>query len=505
MFFGKKRRKYNCNALKCIFEIIKSTILEVKHELKRSLGLIDATSLVAGSMIGSGIFLVTAAMARDVGSAAWILIIWLVTGLLTMSAALSYGELAGMMPNAGGQYVYIQRAYGKLISFLYGWTVFTVIQTGVIAAVAVAFANYTAVFFPALENEIFRIGDNFTFTNKQLLAMFSIGLLTYINTKGVKNGKIIQLVFTSAKLIALFALIIFGLYVGFHTDTFATNFTNMWDASKTVLNDNGTLTITKLSGVALLGAMGATIINSLFSSDAWNNVTFIAGEIKDPKKNIPRSLFLGTLIVTVIYILANVAYLALLPLHGTPEGSITQHGIMFASQDRVGAAAASVIMGNIGVFVMAGLIMVSTFGCNSGLILSGGRLFYAMAKDALFFKQAGELNAHDVPAKALWFQCAWACILCVSGRYSDLLTYSTFASLLFYILTIGGLFILRKKEPNTDRPYKAFGYPIIPILYIVITAAICFTLLIYDTRNTGLGLFIVALGIPVYYMFLNKK
>lgn len=505
MFFGKKQRKYNCNALKCIFEIIKSTILEVKHELKRSLGLIDATSLVAGSMIGSGIFLVTAAMARDVGSAAWILIIWLVTGLLTMSAALSYGELAGMMPNAGGQYVYIQRAYGKLISFLYGWTVFTVIQTGVIAAVAVAFANYTAVFFPALENEIFRIGDNFTFTNKQILAMFSIGLLTYINTKGVKNGKIIQLVFTSAKLIALFALIIFGLYVGFHTDTFATNFTNMWDASKTVLNDNGTLTITKLSGVALLGAMGATIINSLFSSDAWNNVTFIAGEIKDPKKNIPRSLFLGTLIVTVIYILANVAYLALLPLHGTPDGSITQHGIMFASQDRVGAAAASVIMGNIGVFVMAGLIMVSTFGCNSGLILSGGRLFYAMAKDALFFKQAGELNAHDVPAKALWFQCAWACILCVSGRYSDLLTYSTFASLLFYILTIGGLFILRKKEPNTDRPYKAFGYPIIPILYIVITAAICFTLLIYDTRNTGLGLFIVALGIPVYYMFLNKK
>jgi APA family basic amino acid/polyamine antiporter len=505
MFFGKKRRKYNCNALKCIFEIIKSTILEVKHELKRSLGLIDATSLVAGSMIGSGIFLVTAAMARDVGSAAWILIIWLVTGLLTMSAALSYGELAGMMPNAGGQYVYIQRAYGKLISFLYGWTVFTVIQTGVIAAVAVAFANYTAVFFPALENEIFRIGDNFTFTNKQILAMFSIGLLTYINTKGVKNGKIIQLVFTSAKLIALFALIIFGLYVGFHTDTFATNFTNMWDASKTVLNDNGTLTITKLSGVALLGAMGATIINSLFSSDAWNNVTFIAGEIKDPKKNIPRSLFLGTLIVTVIYILANVAYLALLPLHGTPDGSITQHGIMFASQDRVGAAAASVIMGNIGVFVMAGLIMVSTFGCNSGLILSGGRLFYAMAKDALFFKQAGELNAHDVPAKALWFQCAWACILCVSGRYSDLLTYSTFASLLFYILTIGGLFILRKKEPNTDRPYKAFGYPIIPILYIVITAAICFTLLIYDTRNTGLGLFIVALGIPVYYLFLNKK
>lgn len=479
---------------------------EEKHELKRELGLIDATSLVAGSMIGSGIFLVTAAMARDVGSAAWILIIWLVTGLLTMSAALSYGELAGMMPNAGGQYVYIQRAYGKLVSFLYGWTVFTVIQTGTIAAVAVAFANYSAVFFPNLENEIFTVGANFAFTNKQVLAMLVIVLLTYINTKGIKSGKIIQLVFTSAKLIALFSLIVLGLYVGLKTDVFSTNFENMWDASKTVLEKNGTLTITKLTGVALLGAMGATIINSLFSSDAWNNVTFIAGEIKDPKKNIPRSLFLGTLIVTVIYILANVAYLALLPLNGSPDGTtVAQNGIMFASQDRVGAAAASAIMGNVGVFAMAALIMVSTFGCNSGLILSGGRLFYAMAKDALFFKQAKDLNKYDVPAKALWFQCLWACFLCITGKFGDLLTYATFASLLFYILTIGGLFILRKKEPNAERPYRAFGYPIIPILYIVITSLICVTLLIYDTRNTGMGLIIVAIGIPVYYLFLNKK
>ncbi len=479
---------------------------EEKHKLKRSLGLIDATSLVAGSMIGSGIFIVTAAMARDVGSAAWILIIWLVTGLLTMTAALSYGELAGMMPTAGGQFVYIQRAYGKLISFLYGWTVFTVIQTGVIAAVAVAFANYTAVFFPVLENKIFTIGESFVFTNKQILAMGSILLLTYINTKGVKTGKSIQLVFTSAKLIALFAIIILGLYVGFKTDVLSNNFANMWDASKTVLNPDGTITVTKLAGIALLGAMGATIINSLFSSDAWNNVTFIAGEIKDPKKNIPRSLFLGTLIVTIIYILANIAYLALLPINGTPEStSVIENGIMFASQDRVGAAAANVIMGNIGVFVMAGLIMVSTFGCNSGLILSGGRLFYAMAKDNLFFKKAGELNNNDVPAKALWLQCFWACVLCVSGKYGDLLTYATFASLLFYILTIYGIFILRKKEPNAERPYKAFGYPLIPILYITITSLICLTLLIYDTKSTGLGLFIVALGIPVYYLFLDKK
>lgn len=475
------------------------------HHLKRSLGLLDATSLVAGSMIGSGIFLVTAAMARDVGSAAWILVIWLVTGLLTMSAALSYGELAGMMPNAGGQYVYIQRAYGKLISFLYGWTVFTVIQTGTIAAVAVAFSNYTAVFFPILENKILTIGESFSFTNKQVLAMFIIALLTYINTKGIRSGKIIQVVFTSAKLIALFALITLGIYIGFHTNTFADNFSSMWEAKKTVLEEDGTLTITKLSGIALIGAMGATIINSLFSSDAWNNVTFIAAEIKDPKKNIPRSLFLGTLIVTIIYILANIAYLALLPLNGSPDGTVVQNGIMFASQDRVGAAAASVIMGNVGVLLMAGLIMVSTFGCNIGLILSGGRLFYAMAKDGLFFKKAGELNNYEVPEKALWFQCIWACILCISGKYGDLLTYATFASLLFYILTIGGLFILRKREPDTERPYKAFGYPFVPILYMIITGLICVDLLIYDTRNTGLGLFIVALGVPVYYIFMKKK
>ena len=476
-----------------------------KHHLKRSLGLLDATSLVAGSMIGSGIFLVTAAMARDVGSAAWILVIWLVTGLLTMSAALSYGELAGMMPNAGGQYVYIQRAYGKLISFLYGWTVFTIIQTGTIAAVAVAFSNYTAVFFPILENKILTIGESFSFTNKQVLAMFIIALLTYINTKGIRSGKIIQVVFTSAKLIALFALITLGIYIGFHTNTFADNFSSMWEAKKTVLEEDGTMTITKLSGIALIGAMGATIINSLFSSDAWNNVTFIAAEIKDPKKNIPRSLFLGTLIVTIIYILANIAYLALLPLNGSPDGTVVQNGIMFASQDRVGAAAASIIMGNVGVLLMAGLIMVSTFGCNIGLILSGGRLFYAMAKDGLFFKRAGELNNYDVPEKALWFQCLWACILCVSGKYGDLLTYATFASLLFYILTIGGLFILRKREPDTERPYKAFGYPFVPILYMIITGLICVDLLIYDTRNTGLGLFIVALGVPVYYIFMKKK
>ena len=479
---------------------------ENKTELKRSLGLIDATSLVAGSMIGSGIFIVTSAMARDIGSAAWLLVIWIVTGLITVAAALSYGELAGMMPNAGGQFVYIQRAYGRLVSFLYGWTVFTVIQTGVIAAIAVTFANYAAIFFPILDKTLFTIGGNFIISYQKVLAVFSIVLLTFINTKGVESGKRVQLVFTSAKLIALFALILLGLYVGLQTSVLSDNFTNMWEASKTVVNADGTITVTKLAGMALLGAAGATIINSLFSSDAWNNVTFIAGEIKEPKKNIPRSLFLGTLIVTVIYVLANLAYLALLPMQGAPGiANISSSGIMFASNDRVGAAAASMIMGNIGVFVMAGLIMVSTFGCNSGLILSGGRLFFAMAKDGLFFKQATQLNKNQVPAKALWVQCIWACVLCISGKFGDLLTYATFASLLFYILTILGVFILRKKEPNTPRPYKAFGYPVIPALYIVVTILICMTLLIYDTFNTGLGLFIVALGIPVYYFTMDRK
>jgi APA family basic amino acid/polyamine antiporter len=476
----------------------------MSQELKRSLGLIDATSIVAGSMIGSGIFIVTTFMARDIGASGWLLVLWLITGLITVSAALSYGELAGMMPNAGGQYVYIQRAYGRMISFLYGWTVFTVIQTGVIAAVAVAFAKYTSVFFPELNNVLLSVGTTFQVTYAQLLAMASILFLTYINSRGVHNGKTIQLIFTSAKLFALFSLIILGLAIGLKGNTIVENFKDMWSANKTTIT-NGVVSVIPLTGFALMGAMGATIINSLFSSDAWNNVTFIAAEIKDPKKNIPRSLFLGTLIVTIIYILANVAYLALLPIKGNPAGvDALSQGIMFPNNDRVGAAAASIIFGNSAAYIMAALIMVSTFGCNNGIVLAGARLFYAMAKDGLFFKQAETLNKKQVPAKALWFQCIWACLLCLSGKYSDLLTYATFASLLFYILTIAGVFILRKKEPDIERPYKAFGYPVIPALYILVTTAICVDLLIYDTKNTGFGLLIVLLGIPVYF-FTQKK
>ena len=473
---------------------------------KQSLGLLDATLVVSGSMIGSGIFIVSTLMLRDIGSPAWLLVLWVLTGLITIFAALSYGELAGMMPNAGGQYVYIQRAYGKMASFLYGWTVFTVIQTGVIAAVAVAFAKYTAVFFPGLNEVIF----DFSFLSiswAQMLAIASVVLLTYSNAQGVQNGKMIQFVFTFAKLFALGALIVLGIYLGLKTDVFTLNFTDAWKATRIVVSSSGDKVFqSPLTGWALVGALGATIINSLFSADAWNNVTFIAGEIQDPKKNIPKSLFFGTLIVTVIYILANIAYLALLPVNGSPDGlNPIDQGMLFASNDRVGASAAYVIFGDAGILLMAGLIMVSTFGCNNGLVLAGSRLFYAMSKDGLFFKSAAQLNSNGVPARALWIQCLWASALCLSGKYGDLLTYSTFASLLFYIITIYGIFRLRKLEPDTPRPYKAWGYPYIPALYIVLTLAICIDLLIYDFRNAGMGLFIVLLGIPVYYLIEAKR
>ncbi len=479
---------------------------EEKTELKRSLGLLDATMIVAGSMIGSGIFIVSTYMARDVGSAGYLLLIWIVTGLITLAAALSYGELAGMMPHAGGQYVYIQRAFGQLTSFLYGWTVFTVIQTGVIAAVGVAFAKYTAVFFPGLNRVILQIGESYTLNFGHLLAIAIIVFLTFVNSRGIQKGKTIQLFFTSAKLLALFALIVLGIAVGLKSGTLAENFSNAWEASSTYFdNEKKEWIVVPIAGFALLGAMGATVINSLFSSDAWNNVTFIAAEIKDPKRNIPRSLFLGTFIVTILYIMANVAYLALLPLTGDPSAdSVLGQGMQFASNDRVGTAAASMIFGDTATVMMAALIMISTFGCNNGLILSGARLYYAMAKDGLFFKKAGVLNAKQVPAFALTIQCVWSSVLCLSGQYGLLLEYSTFAALLFYIVTIYGIFVLRKKEPDTERPYKAFGYPVIPALYILLALAICADLLYYKPLSTGLGLLIVFLGIPVYYLTQRK-
>lgn len=455
------------------------------QELKRRLGLFDAILLVSGSMIGSGIFIVSAGMARNLGGAGWLLLAWVVAGILTVLAALAYGELSGMMPNAGGQYVYIRRAFGPLPSFLYGWTVFTVIQTGVIAAVAMAFAKFMAVFFPVFGpgNTVADLGF-LRIHMGQVLAVGSILFLTWTNSQGVKNGKWMQILFTTAKMAALAGLIALGIGSGWGKGIWEANWAHAWTAGK-ALEQGG---FEALSGWALVSAMGLAMVGSLFSSDAWNNVTFIAGEIRNPSRNLPLSLFLGTLVVTGLYLLANVAYLFVLPLHD----------IQNAAEDRVGTAAASAILGEAGVGLMALLIIISTFGCNNGLILAGSRLFYAMAEGGYFFRRAAVLNKHEVPGAALWMQCAWASVLCLSGKYGDLLEYTTFASLLFYVVTLAGLFRLRQTEPETPRPYRAWGYPVLPALYIFFAIAFCLNLLLVSPGYSLAGLGIVALGIPVY-------
>ena len=476
-------------------------VVDEQTGLKRSLKLIDATLLVSGTMIGSGIFIVSADMSRNLGSAGWLILLWVLTGVITVTAALSYGELAGMMPKAGGQYIYIQRAYGSLLGFVYGWTVFSVIQTGTIAAVAVAFTKYSAVFIPALnpEHVLFSVGP-FPVKAAALYAISSVVLLTWLNSRGIQSGKLIQNVFTSTKLIALISLIIIGIGLGMGQGTLAANFHNAWNASWTAADGS----VIPLSGMALLLAFGVSMIGSLFSADSWNNVTFIAGEIQNPRRNIPLSLLLGTLIVTTLYILANISYLSILPLKGIPTATdVVGRGIQFAEYDRVATAASSLIFGDVAVSIMAGLIMISTFGCNNGLILAGARLYYAMAKDGLFIKPASKINKNSVPEIALWLQCAWASVLCLSGTYGDLLDYCTFTSLVFYIITIGGIFLLRRKEPNAERPYKAFGYPLLPLIYIIAGLGICVILLIEKTFNTGMGLLIAGIGVPIY--FLTKR
>lgn len=469
------------------------------RELKRSLNLFDTVMLVSGSMIGSGIFIVSADMTRVLGSPFWVLACWVLSGVITLFAALSYGELAGMMPEAGGQFIYLKRAYGRLTSFVYGWTVFTVIQTGVIAAVAVAFARYVGVFFPFFsESRILLELGPLHLSTTQVLAVASVLFLTFMNSRGINNGKIIQRIFTSAKIIALLGLIILGFVVGYQTGFWEQNM----DLSFHPLEENNA------SGLSntLLGALGVALIGSLFSSDAWNNVTFIAGEIKQPQKNIPLGLFIGVLIVTLLYILANVAYFMLLPALGSPEGkTVLEQGVAYAENDRVGTAAMFQVFGDVSASVMALLIIVSTFGCNNGLILSGARLFQAMAGEGLFFSSAAQLNSAGVPSRALWMQAIWASVLCLSGSYGDLLNYCTFASLIFYIVTISALFYLRKKEPLAHRPYKAFGYPIIPALYILIAGGICVDLLLLKPVNTLLGLGIMAVGILVYPLFAKKN
>lgn len=482
-------------------------------EVKKTLGLLDATFLVAGSMIGSGIFLVSSDMARDLGSSGWLLFTWVLTGVITLFGALSYGELAAMFPQAGGQFVYIQKAFGKLPSFLYGWTVFTVIQTGVIAAVGVAFGKFTGVFFPELFDEVFSIGEiKVTYVN--LVGTASILLLTYLNAQGIQYGKIVQLIFTSSKLVALALLIVAGIVIGFKSGYFQENFTDAWTAGKIVPTDKTNTSISDpLIGWALIIALSTTIINSLFSSDAWNNVTFIAGEIKNPERNLPRSLFLGTFIVTVLYVLANVAYLGLLPLKGSPvdpeyistTDGITQAGIQFADQGRVGTAAAHMIFGDVAQYLMAALIMISTFGCNNGLVMAGARLFYAMSKEKLFFKGASKLSRNGAPTTALWIQAVWAGLLCLSGSYGILIKFATFASMVFYVVTISGLFVLRKKMPDAHRPYKAFGYPFIPALYLFFAVLICISLAVFTWQDTIYSVVLILLGIPVYFIFFHRK
>jgi basic amino acid/polyamine antiporter, APA family len=469
---------------------------ETTNTFKPTLGLLDATMIVAGSMIGSGIFIVSADITRNVGSAGWLIAVWLITGFMTLTAALSYGELSAMYPKAGGQYVYLREAFNPLAGFLYGWSFFTVIQTATIAAVGVAFCKFAGYFIPSLEltdaNILLQLGS-FKIYTAQLVSILLIVFLTYLNTYGVKGGKLIQTIFTVTKLLSLFGLIAFGFIIAAKADIWNANWTDAWQIKK--LDAQGNV-VAGVAGSAILGAIAASMVGSIFSSDAWNNVTFIAGEIKNPKRNIGLSLFLGTMVVTIIYVCANLMYISVMPLHE----------VATAPQDRVAVSASKVIFGDAGTYVIAIMIMISTFGCNNGLILAGARVYYTMAKDGLFFKQAGELNKNAVPQWALWAQCIMASALCLSGKYGDLLDMISFVVVIFYALTIIGIFVLRKKNPQAERPYKAFGYPVLPAIYIVLALAFCVALILQKPVYAGIGLGIVLLGIPVYYIAMaNKK
>ncbi|MCZ2459897.1 MAG: amino acid permease [Chitinophagales bacterium] len=465
---------------------------------KQSLGLVDATMIVAGSMIGSGIFIVSSDITRHVGSAGWLIMVWVVTGFMTITAAVSYGELSGMFPKAGGQYVFLKEAFNPLAGFLYGWSLFAVIQTATIAAVGVAFARFTAYFIPEVgEGNIIADLGFLKISAAQILAIAMIVFLTYTNTKGVKGGKIIQTTFTTAKLLALFGLVVFGFLLVKHSfwhENWQTGFTAMQDLG---VNGEGKVATEwkPITIGVLIGAFAAGMTGSIFSSDAWNNVTFIAGEIKNPKRNIGLALFLGTLIVTVIYLATNLMYLNAVPLQQ----------IAFAPNDRVAVVASEKFFGDAGTKVIAALIMVSTFGCNNGLILAGARVYYAMAKDRLFFKKTGELNKFSVPEYGLWIQCIVASLLCLSGSYSDLLTMISFVVVIFYVATIIGIFVLRKKRPDADRPYKAFGYPVLPVMYIILAVAFCIGLVYASPTYSLWGLGIVLLGVPLYYVAISVQ
>lgn len=502
-----------------------SSTREERTGFVRELGLLDSTMIVAGSMIGSGIFIVPADIARQVGSGGWLIMVWVVTGLLTIAAALSYGELASMMPRAGGQYVYLREAFSPLWGFLYGWTLFLVIQTGTIAAVAVAFARFLGVLVPWISatNWIvppIDLSDKYaiSLSTQQLVGILLLIFLTFLNTRGIRLGKLIQNTFTSAKTLSLIALILLGILAGRNADAVAANFGDFWtprDVSTIRPDLPGVPAVAATAGAfGLLIAFCVAQVGSLFSSDAWNNITFTAGEVKNPRRNVPLSLALGTGLVIALYILANFAYLCVLPLAD----------IQNAPDDRVGTAALSVIFGPAGATIMAVAIMISTFGCNNGLILAGARVYYAMARDRLFFRSTGRLNERHVPAVGLILQCVWASLLVLprtrlrdetgatlldpaSGQaqygnlYSNLLDYVVFAVLIFYVLTIAGIFVLRRKRPDAERPYRAFGYPVVPVLYILAAVLILVVLLFYRTSTTWPGLLIVLTGIPVYFLW----
>ena len=481
----------------------------VEGGFRRELGLFDSTMVVAGSMIGSGIYIVSAAMARELGSPGWLLVAWVITGVLTITAALSYGELAAMMPHAGGQYVYLRTAYSPLWGFLYGWTLFTVIQTGTIAAVAVAFARFSGILVPWIAEDNYLVppvhlstGYAVSLSTAQLIGILMIALLTWTNTRGLKYGKVIQNIFTTTKTGALIALIVAGTLIGRNAAAVTANFGDLWTPRGFEPIAPG---VSVISAFGIFVALCVAQTGSLFSADAWNNITFTAGEVKNPRRDIPLSLAFGTMLVISLYLLANVAYLMTLPLDA----------IQHAPADRVATATVNAIAPGLGATVMAVAILISTFGCNNGLILAGARAYYAMACDGLFFRRAGTLNDARVPAWGLILQCVWAIVLVVprtfdpttgqyGNLYGNLLDYIISAALLFYVLTIAAVFRLRKTMPDLPRPYRTFGYPIVPALYIVAAAVIMVVLLIYRPATTWPGFVIVLLGIPVFALLRGR-
>lgn len=458
--------------------------------MEKKLKLWDAVMIVMGSMIGSGIFIVSADIMRNLGSGYWLIVVWLITTVMTVAAAISYGELSAMFPKAGGQYTYITEIFGKPMGFLYGWGMFTVIQTGTIAAVAVAFGKFTAYLVPSLNDAkpIFQSGE-FQITWIQILAIVVILFLTFVNTKGVQFGKILQNVFTSSKIIALLGLIILG-FVLINQSNWSSNMSFGWDAFQNLKNTEWT----GISGATILGGIAAAMVGSVFSSVAWENVTFISGEIENPKKNVVRAMILGTSAVMLLYLLVNFVYL----------NALDRDAIAFAANDRVAVAAAEKMFGNAGTIIIAVLVMISTFGCVNGIVLAGARVFQTMAKDGLFLKSAVENNINGVPAKSLWMQGIWASLLCLSGQYGNLLDMVSFVIVLFYMLTVFGVIYLRIKKPEMERGYRTFLYPFTPVLYLLIGTAFCILLLIYKPGYTLPGLGLILLGLPVYF-FINKN